>query len=402
MAYPPSSSSTNAHYQPLPHDDPEHQDGDGQFEGVQTPRYLDDAPAYEEDDVDIDLEANETSSLVPRLQPAPHSRHQRQPSVKGLFGNLGFNLFNPSSSANEPSPAFRTSLQVTPLASRATTPISSDGVFTNIPAKPISSRDVNKDDEMGEDEWIFMTPEQRKKLPPPKYSRIKRDRAPKYSPTYNAPVIPVPRARSKPPGPRPVYPRINNYPSGPPSHFIFTCLFATLIPFIGYSFAYMASRGYMRRRWKTHAARLGSKAGFGLGLLHFAMMVLYIPQAVTASLDLHVHNKFLLIPVATCILFTLLIFLPIGWPFFRSSLKSYLWLRTQERVLKQRLLSTGMANIAVDDAESTDDGEAMERDDGRDGYLFIEGTDLRVKDLKRVLARARDARLARSLRAAGF
>lgn len=48
------------------------------------------------------------------------------------------------------------------------TPASSDGVFSNIPAKPTSSNDEDGDEEeMGADEWIFMTPEQRKKLPPP-------------------------------------------------------------------------------------------------------------------------------------------------------------------------------------------------------------------------------------------
>lgn len=47
------------------------------------------------------------------------------------------------------------------------TPISSDGVFTNIPAKPSSSRDRSNEEEMGPDEWIFMSPEQRKKLAPP-------------------------------------------------------------------------------------------------------------------------------------------------------------------------------------------------------------------------------------------
>jgi len=73
-------------------------------------------------------------------------------------------------------------------------------------------------------------------------------------------------------------------------------------------------------------------------------------------------------------------------------LHQYTWLRAQERVLIERIVD---ANIAVEGG----DENGNENDEGRN---YIEGTDIRVRDLKKILAKARDARLARSLRAAGF
>lgn len=76
------------------------------------------------------------------------------------------------------------------------------------------------------------------------------------------------------------------------------------------------------------------------------------------------------------------------------SSKEYAWVKAQERVLFDQFLR---ANLAVDDGHYDED-----EDEDDNGYTYIHGTDMRVRDLKRTLSRARDARLARSLRAAGF
>lgn len=103
-----------------------------------------------------DSEANELEPLVPTYS------HARTSSPSP--GRKIFNLF--SSTARH---SHSNLLLVSPVATPfPVTPISSDGVFNNIPAKPSSSRErIVEDEELGEDEWIFMTPEQRKKLAPP-------------------------------------------------------------------------------------------------------------------------------------------------------------------------------------------------------------------------------------------
>lgn len=74
--------------------------------------------------------------------------------------------------------------------------------------------------------------------------------------------------------------------------------------------------------------------------------------------------------------------------------REFIWVKTEERVLR--------ANLGVAAASSATARDEEDDEDIEGGYRYIEGTDIRVRDLRKILARARDARLARSLRAAGF
>jgi len=388
---------SSARYEPVSYGDdaPEYDDleggrlGEG-HEREQEEQYV---------ELDADIDSNERDSLVPRIQLDPAPNTTSQPS---RFRFLS--LFSSSASSTS-------ALRPSPDTSRlfVSTPHSADGVFTNIPAKPTSSRDIDRDDEeMGPEEWIFMSPEQRSKLPPPvcfclllipfrrsnahsspfqKYSKIKRDRAPHYTPTY-IPPPPPPSSSNK--RARPVHPRINTRPAGSPSHFILCTLLCTIIPLAGFTIAYLVT-AYTSPRFRTHASRLGCRTGLGLSMFHIAAIIVYIPLCVFRS---GYFPRF--IGPITSILFTLFICLPFGWPLVHSSTRSYLWLRAQERVFAERLARQGF-RVSLDVIPPSDQQEPDEN-----AYRYIEGTDLRVKDLKKALARARDARLARSLRAAGF
>jgi len=317
----------------------------------------------DEDDNEVDLDQNSESDLV--VYPGPSTSRTLSPNPTSLFaGLLG---------RGGPQPGSDRSLSVPP--SIPVTPHSSDGVFSNIPAKPTSSRDVDEEEgEMGEDEWIFMTPEQRQKLPPPKYSRIKRDRAPKYSFDYSPPVF----GRNN--RPTRYKPRVNSLPAGSNSLFIATAVISTLLPVLGFCVLYLSNGA----KWKSHATRLGSRTGVGLSLFHIGIMLFYIPALLLPSSY---------IPAIISLLWTFCVGIPFGWRIARTSSREFAWVKAQERVLIDQFKK---ANLAVDD------GRYGDIDDNDNGYTYIQGTDMRVRDLRYILSLARDARLARSLRDAGF
>ena len=129
--------------------------------------------------------------------------------------------------------------------------------------------------------------------------------------------------------------------------------------------------------------------GLGLSLFHAGAMIFYIPLLLGALTTSSV-------PLLLFLLWTALVGLPFGWRLSRSAAKEYSWLKAEERVLLERVVRANLV-VAVDDER-----EGQEDEDVENGYRYIEGTDMRVRDLRKILARARDARLARSLRAAGF
>lgn len=115
----------------------------------------------EAEGADSDHEANELEPLVPTQEHAVRSSSSQAPSRgRKIFGGLFSSTKHSHSNQILLAPA---------IVRTPATPSSSDGVFANIPAKPTSSRErlTQDDDELGEDEWIFMTTEQRKKLAPP-------------------------------------------------------------------------------------------------------------------------------------------------------------------------------------------------------------------------------------------
>ncbi|KAF8519005.1 hypothetical protein BU17DRAFT_66167 [Hysterangium stoloniferum] len=329
-------------------------------------------PSEIDDDVEEDLEANELEPL------APNGRSERL--APSLFRGGFWSGLTAAKGSRDNKRYLASIIPVTP-----TTPLSTDGVFANLSAKPSSSRSQNaEDEELDEDEWIFMTPEQRSKLPPPKYSRIKRDKAPKYSTEYTPPTLPSTKATR----PKAVKPRINSLSAGSSTLFLTAGIISTLFPVIGFFVMYLSHCG----RWKCHAARLGSRAGLGLSLFHIGAMLFYIPTLLPA---IFTPSS---LPLVLFLLWTVAVAIPFGWGTIRSAWHEYSWLRTQERVLIERIVN---ANIVVEgDGEEGCDNDCGDADDG--GYTYIEGTDIRVRDLQKILARARDARLARSLRAAGF
>lgn len=132
--------------------------------------------------------------------------------------------------------------------------------------------------------------------------------------------------------------------------------------------------------------------GLGLGLLHVGAMIFYIPALLPGLLTTSL--QFLLF-----LLWTALVGIPFGWRVSRRAVREYLWLRAEERVLLERVVRANL--VVADDADDQEEGEGN-AGDIENGYRYIEGTDIRVRDLKKILAKARDARLARSLRAAGF
>jgi Protein of unknown function (DUF2370) len=221
-----------------------------------------------------------------------------------------------------------------------------------------------------------------------KYNKIKRDRAPTYTAEYTPPPVLPARVRSGKSRRRihAVKPRINSLPAGSSWLFIVTALTCALLPLLGYFILYLASRG----RWTSHATRLGSRMGLGLGLFHIGAMILYIPALMPGVLTSTV-------PLLLFLLWTLFVGIPFGWRLSLRTMREYSWLKVQERVLVERIVRNNLLVAAGNGAE----GEGNE-DDIENGYRYIEGTDMRVRDLKKVLAKARDARLARSLRAAGF
>ncbi|KAF8523610.1 hypothetical protein JB92DRAFT_1543359 [Gautieria morchelliformis] len=312
------------------------------------------------EDVDPNDEANDSE-----LQPLVPTRHARgSPAHKPLSRHF-------TNTAQSHNNHLLVPHGITPTPA---TPASSDGVFANIPAKPTSSRDrrIAEDEELGEDEWIFMTPEQRMKLAPPKYSKIKRDRAPRYTTEYTPPAMTIGagtgtlKSRRSPD----VRPRVNSLPAGSSKLFFVSAVICTLLPFLGYFIMYLANG----RRWRSHAARLGSRLGMGLGLFHLGAMMFYIPALLPAFVGL-----------------------PFGWRISRHATREYSWLKAEERVLLERIIQMNLA-VAADDEGAVEGCE----EDVENGHRYIEGTDIRVRDLRKILAKARDARLARSLRAAGF
>lgn len=128
------------------------------YEPVLNPR---EEPVNKEDsevesdiDFEVDTEANELEPLVCGV---PQPRSSSPSPAHQILGGL----FSSTTHGNRLAPLAAVSL--TPA-----TPVSSDGVFANIPAKPTSARErLAAEEELGEDEWIFMTPEQRTKLAPP-------------------------------------------------------------------------------------------------------------------------------------------------------------------------------------------------------------------------------------------
>ncbi|KAF8586471.1 hypothetical protein K439DRAFT_1631719 [Ramaria rubella] len=343
------------------------------YEPIPNPagQTMDDLDA-EEEYIEGDIETNELDPLAP-------NGHTSPTPTRNLFNTL-FSSNNALHSHKD-----RERLFVAPA-----TPISSDGVFTNIPAKPSSSRDRNKEDEeLGEDEWIFMTPEQRKKLAPPKYSRIKRDKAPRYTTEYTPPTLPSGAGARKSKRPPALRPRINALPAGSSVLFITAVMFATFFPFLGCSLVYLVSGG----RWKSHAMRLGTRTGLGLGLFHVGAMMFYIPALLPGVFT----GGGSLVPLIMFLVWTVAVFIPFGWRLTRDAAREYMWVKAEERVLLERIVRANLVVAASDEAEN--EGQ---NDDVESGYRYIEGTDIRVRDLRKILARARDARLARSLRAAGF
>jgi len=323
-------------------------------------------------------EANELEPLVPN-EPAEPARTSSPSLAHKILGGLFSHTTHTSYSSH---------LAVSPVVTLTpATPASSDGVFSNIPAKPTTSRQpLVGEEELGEDEWIFMTTEQRKKLSPPKYSKIKRDRAPRYSTEYTPPAIPVGAGTLKSCRSSTVRPRVNSLPAGPSGLFVVTAVICTLLPFIGYPIIYLASRG----RWKSHAARLGSQMGMGLGLLHVGAMMFYIPALLPGVLAAS------FVPLLLFLVWTAFVGLPFGWRLSLRAVREYSWLKAEERVLLERVVRANLV-VAAEDGQ-----EEQEDEDGENGDRYIEGTDIRVRDLRKIIARARDARLARSLRAAGF
>ncbi|GJJ11019.1 hypothetical protein Clacol_005248 [Clathrus columnatus] len=319
------------------------------------------SPEEEEEEED-NLDASNGSNTV--VYHGPSTSRTLSPNPTSLFAGL----LGRGQSGDR-------SLSVSP--SIPVTPHSSDGVFSNIPAKPTSSRDIDEEEEeMGEDEWIFMTPEQRQKLPPPKYSKIKRDRAPKYTFDYNPPDL----GRNN--RPTRYKPRINSLPAGSTSLFIATTVISTLLPILGFCVLYLSNGA----KWKSHASRLGSRTGVGLSLFHIGIMLFYIPALLLSSS----YG-----PAIVSLLWTFCVGIPCGWRIARASSKEFSWVKAQERVLIDRFKK---ANLAVDDGRYGENDD----DDNDNGFTYIHGTDMRVRDLKHILSHARDARLARSLRAAGF
>lgn len=129
--------------------------------------------------------------------------------------------------------------------------------------------------------------------------------------------------------------------------------------------------------------------GLGLGLFHVGAMIFYIPALLPGALAASS------VPLLLFLLWTALVGIPFGLRLSRHAAREYSWLKAEERLLRERIMS---ANLVV----APDDGREEQEEDIENGYRYIEGTDIRVRDLKKILARARDARLARSLRAAGF
>lgn len=117
-------------------------------------------PVNEEDpDAEYHVDFEGDRELEPLVTDGVPARPSFPSTARNILGGL-FTRTTHSSHRNR--------LAVSPIVSLApATPISSDGVFANIPAKPGSSRDPLAAEELGEDEWIFMTPEQRMKLAPP-------------------------------------------------------------------------------------------------------------------------------------------------------------------------------------------------------------------------------------------
>jgi hypothetical protein len=120
-------------------------------------------------------------------------------------------------------------------------------------------------------------------------------------------------------------------------------------------------------------------------------MMFYIPALLPGVLSASS------VPLLLFLLWTAFIGLPFGWRLSRHATREYSWLKAEERVLLERIVQMNLVVAADGDAAVGGDEEEVEN-----GYRYIEGTDLRVRDLRKILAKARDARLARSLRAAGF
>jgi hypothetical protein len=221
-----------------------------------------------------------------------------------------------------------------------------------------------------------------------KYSRIKRDRAPRYTTEYTPPPLPpTPSSRKRSRRGLALKPQINSLPAGSSALFFATVFLSTLLPFVGFFLVYLTSRG----RWTSHATRLGSRTGLGLGLFHAGAMMFYIPALLPS-----VFAASSSVPLILFLVWTAFIGLPLGWRLSLDAGREYMWVKTEERVLRQACVNLGVAaasSVTADD-EDAEDIEA--------GYRYIEGTDIRVRDLRKILAKARDARLARSLRAAGF
>lgn len=97
------------------------------------------------------------------------------------------------------------------------------------------------------------------------------------------------------------------------------------------------------------------------------------------------------VPLILFLIWTVFIGLPLGWRLSINAGREYMWVKAEERVLWAKLgVPTSPGVVAGDET------------DIEGAYRYIEGTDIRVRDLRNILAKARDARLARSLRAAGF
>lgn len=209
-----------------------------------------------------------------------------------------------------------------------------------------------------------------------------------YTTEYTPPPILPAGARSGESRRRPqaVRPRINSLPAGSSRMFVVTAVISTLLPFLGYSVIYLANQG----RWTSHATRLGSRTGLGMGLFHIGAMILYIPALLQGVFTSSV-------PIFLFLLWTISVGIPFGWRLSLRTVREYSWLKAQERVLFERIVRANLVVASSDEVEGEENEEDVEL-----GYSYIEGTDMRVRDLKKALARARDARLARSLRAAGF
>ncbi|KZT74395.1 hypothetical protein DAEQUDRAFT_748337 [Daedalea quercina L-15889] len=123
---------------------------------------------------------------------------------------------------------------------------SNDGVFANVVAKPSRSVVIQDGDE------TYLVPEDAQKDAPPSYAVAQQDAVPPYWET----TIHAPSASNEP-----GEVVIDGLPTGSLFSFLWNMLVSVSFQFVGFMLTYLLHT--------THAAKLGSRAGFGITLIQY-------------------------------------------------------------------------------------------------------------------------------------